>query len=115
MAGVDADANNPLTVPQTASPEEDLIRVDGNDCSISQLDIALEFVKVFIRTFTVNLSAIEVAQGRLIVFSQSQYCFLSLGLLALVVRPYGLAWRASKDSRPGAMVCCLLATLLASG
>lgn len=81
MAGVDADAKDPFTVPQTASSEEDLIRVYGNDCAVGQLYIAFEFVEVFIRTFTVDLSAIEVAQGRLIVFSQSQYCFLSLLML----------------------------------
>ena len=81
MARVDADAKDPLTVSQTASSEKDLIRIDGNDCAIGQLYITLKFVEVFIRTFTVDLSAIEVAQGRLIVFSQSQYCFLSLLML----------------------------------
>ena len=81
MAGVDADAKNPFTVPQTASSKEDLIRINGNDCAVSQLNITLKLVEVFIRTFTVDLSAIEVAQGRLIVFSQSQYCFISLLML----------------------------------
>ena len=81
MAGVDADANNPFTIPQTASSEQDLIRINGNDCAVGQLDITLEFVEVFVRTFTVDLSAIEVAQGRLIVFCQSHYCFLCLLML----------------------------------
>ena len=81
MAGVDADANNPLTVPQTASPEEDLIRVNGNDCTVGQLDIALEFVKVFIGAFAVNFSAIKVAQGRIIVLFQPQDRLLGLLML----------------------------------
>ena len=81
MAGVDADAKDPFAVPQTASSEEDLIGVYGNDCAVGQLYITFKFVEVFIGTFTVDLSAIEVAQGRLIVFSQSQYCFLSLLML----------------------------------
>ena len=81
MARVDADAKNPFTVPQTASSKEDLIRINGNDCAVGQLYITLKFVEVFIRTFTIDLSAIKVAQGRLIVFCQSQYCLLSLLML----------------------------------
>ena len=81
MAGVDADANNPLTVPQTASPEEDLIRVNGNDCTVGQLDIALEFVKMFIGAFAVNFSAIKVTQGRIIVLCQPQDRLLGLLML----------------------------------
>ena len=44
MARVDADAKDPFTVPQTASSEEDLIRVYGNDCAVGQLYITFEFV-----------------------------------------------------------------------
>ena len=66
MACVYNHADDPFGVPQSTSPEKHLIWVKWDNSSISELEIALKLVQVFIWGLTVNLSSIEVLHGILL-------------------------------------------------
>ena len=48
MASVDADADDPLCIPQAAAAEQDLIRIDRNDTTVLQAYITLKLVKMLV-------------------------------------------------------------------
>ena len=81
MARVDANANDPVGVSQAATTQQYLIRVDRNDATILQSQVAFKFVQVFVRPLAVDHCSVEVFQSRFLCLCQLQYLLICLLML----------------------------------